>query len=79
MSEQEALPRPPEEVVGRIRTAEVVVAVQTFNNARTIEPLLKGIVAGLRQYFSGSPGLLVNCDGGSQDGTPSMIEGLAGE
>ena len=79
MSEQAALPEPPGEVVQRVRTAAVIVAVQTFNNARTIEPLVKGIVAGLRQYFPGSPGLIVNCDGGSQDGTPSMIEGLAGE
>ena len=79
MSEQAALPQPLEEVGRRVRTAEVIVVVQTFNNARTIEPLMKGIVAGFRQYFPGSPGLIVNCDGGSQDGTPSMIEDLAGD
>lgn len=78
MSEEAALHKPLDERVRPSRTSDVIVVVLTRNNARTIEPLMKGIVAGLRQYFPGSPGLLVNCDGGSQDGTPSMIEGLAG-
>jgi hypothetical protein len=79
MSEQAALPQPLDESARPVRTPDIIVVVQTFNNARTIEQLMKGVVAGLRQYFPGSPGLIVNCDGGSQDGTPSMIEGLAGD
>jgi hypothetical protein len=78
MSEQAALPQPLAELTQRVRTAEFLVVVQTFNNARTIEQLVKGIVAGLRQYFPGAPGLILNCDGGSQDGTPKVIESLAG-
>ena len=58
-------------------TADVVVGVLTLNNAGTIEYVMKGVLEGLQQFFSGVPSMIVNCDGGSQDGTVEIIERLA--
>ncbi len=58
-------------------TADVVVGVLTLNNAGTIEHVMKGVLEGLQQFFSGVPTMIVNCDGGSQDGTVEIIERLA--
>ncbi|MGD9727243.1 MAG: glycosyl transferase family 2 [Nitrospiraceae bacterium] len=58
-------------------TAEIVVGVLTLNNAGTIEHVVKGVLEGLRQFFSGASVMIVNCDAGSQDGTVGMIERLA--
>ncbi|HET6676054.1 MAG TPA: hypothetical protein VFG71_11975 [Nitrospiraceae bacterium] len=58
-------------------TADVVVGILTLNNAATIENVVKSAIEGLRQFFSGASVMIVNCDGGSQDGTPDIIARLA--
>lgn len=58
-------------------TIDIMVGLLTLNNAGTIETLVKSIVEGLGQSFPNIPALLVNCDAGSQDGTPDMIDRVA--
>jgi hypothetical protein len=58
-------------------TAEVVVGLLTLNNAGTIEQVVKSIIEGLQRFFAGASAMLVNYDGGSQDGTPEIVERLA--
>ncbi len=58
-------------------TIDIMVGVLTLNNAGTIESLVKSIVEGLRQSFPNTSVLLVNCDAGSQDGTPALIDQVA--
>lgn len=58
-------------------TTEIVVGLLTLNNAATIESLVKSVVEGLQQSFPNVSALLVNCDAGSQDGTPGIIDRVA--
>src|SRR6188472_4430330 len=58
-------------------TIDVMVGLLTLNNAGTIETLVKSIVEGIRQSFPNVTALLVNCDAGSQDGTPGLVERIA--
>lgn len=58
-------------------TIDLMVGLLTLNNAPTIESLVKSMVDGLRQSFPNTSALLVNCDAGSQDGTPGIIDRVA--
>lgn len=60
-----------------VDTVEIMIGLLTLNNAGSIEPVLKSIVEGLRQFFPDASALLVNCDAGSQDDTPGIITRLA--
>ena len=59
-------------------TIDIMVGVLTLNNSGTIESVVKSIMEGLRQSFPNTSSLLVNCDAGSQDGTPGIIDRVAG-
>lgn len=58
-------------------TIDIMVGLLTLNHAGSIEVVLKSVVEGLRQFFPDASALLVNCDAGSQDGTPGIITRLA--
>ncbi len=58
-------------------TADIVVGLLTLNNLGTIEQLVKSIIEGLQRFFPGASAMIVNYDGGSQDGTPEIVERLA--
>ena len=58
-------------------TLEIMVGLLTLNNAGTIESVVKSILEGLQQSFPNISALLVNCDAGSQDGTPGIIDRVA--
>lgn len=71
----------PEEVKERVRvlgSADLLVAVPTYNNAATVEPIVKTILGGLVKSQAGSRVVLLNCDGGSSDGTPQRFEHATG-
>ncbi len=57
----------------RIRTADILVGIPSFNNARTIGHVVKAIQAGLVKYFPDCKAVLVNSDGGSTDNTMSIV------
>lgn len=64
--------------VGDIGTIEVVVGIPTFNNAMTVEPVVKAVKAGLTRVCPHASVLVVNADAGSQDGTAETIRQAMG-
>ncbi|MBN1504594.1 MAG: glycosyltransferase [Candidatus Eisenbacteria bacterium] len=59
--------------IKEIGSAEVVVGVPSYNNARTIPHVVRAVSAGLAKYFPDVKAVLVNSDGGSTDGTQSAV------
>jgi len=54
--------------------ADILVGIPSFNNAETVKPVIEAVMAGLQQAFPAASVLLVNQDGGSQDGTPELLK-----
>ena len=50
---------------------KVIVGIPSYNNAETIEHVIKQAAEGLKKYFDG--GLIINSDGGSNDGTRDIV------
>jgi glycosyltransferase involved in cell wall biosynthesis len=61
------------EQIGRIKTADIVVGIPSFNNARTIGHVVRAVQAGLAKYFPGKKSVLVGSDGGSTDDTLAVV------
>ncbi|MDQ6858674.1 MAG: glycosyl transferase family 2 [Chloroflexota bacterium] len=59
--------------VSRVRTADLLVGIPSFNNAGTVAHVAKTAAAGLRAHFPGTSPVIVNADGGSKDGTSEVI------
>ncbi|MEW6542867.1 MAG: glycosyltransferase [Nitrospirota bacterium] len=59
--------------VQEIGEADVLVGIPSFNNAGTIEHVVRAVSAGLAKYFPAARAVLVNSDGGSSDGTPDAV------
>lgn len=62
-----------ESTVEQIGAADLLVGVPSFNNADTIGHVVRAVRAGLAKYFPDHRAVLVNADGGSTDGTPSVV------
>ncbi len=56
-----------------IGSADLVVGIPSFNNARTIPHVVRAVVAGLAKYFPEHRAILFNSDGGSKDGTQQAV------
>ena len=52
---------------------DILVGVPTFNNRNTIEQVVHAIQLGLVKYFPRERTVLINPDGGSNDGTPEIV------
>jgi glycosyltransferase involved in cell wall biosynthesis len=61
------------EAVAAIGSAEIVIGIPSFNNARTIGHVVQAVEAGLAKYFPERTSVLVNSDGGSTDGTTEVV------
>jgi glucosylglycerate synthase len=61
----------------RIKEADILVGIPSYNNARTIGPVVKAVQAGLAKYFPDKRSVLVNSDGGSTDGTSEVVHSTA--
>jgi hypothetical protein len=59
--------------VQEIGETDVLVGIPSFNNADTIEHVVRAVSVGLAKYFPASRAVLVNSDGGSSDGTPEAV------
>jgi glycosyltransferase involved in cell wall biosynthesis len=57
----------------QVGSADIVVGIPSFNNARTIGHVVRAVQAGLAKYFPGHKAVLVNSDGGSRDGTMDVV------
>jgi glycosyltransferase involved in cell wall biosynthesis len=56
---------------------DIVVGLPTHNNANTLEPVLRAIQAGILKCFPRERVVIINADGGSQDGTPGLVTGVS--
>jgi glucosylglycerate synthase len=56
---------------------DILVGLPTYNNARTIEPVLRAIQAGILKCFPRDRVVIINTDGGSQDGTQELVTGAS--
>ena len=56
---------------------DILVGLPTHNNARSVEPVVHAIQAGLLQGFPRERVVIVNADGGSRDGTPDLVTGAS--
>lgn len=56
---------------------DIVVGLPTHNNARSIEPVIQTIQAGILKHFPRERVVIINADGGSQDGTPELVTGAS--
>ena len=54
-------------------TADIVVGIPSFNSADTIGHVVRTVQQGLHQYFPVARGIIVNSDGGSNDGTAEQV------
>ncbi|MDP9245413.1 MAG: hypothetical protein M3O64_02070 [Chloroflexota bacterium] len=59
--------------VSRVRSADLLVGIPSFNNAGTVAHVAKTVAAGLRAHFPDASPVIVNADGGSKDGTSEVI------
>ncbi len=59
-----------------IDSADIVVGIPSFNNARTIGHVVEAAHAGLVKYFPRLRSVIVNSDGGSTDGTQRIVTDL---
>jgi hypothetical protein len=64
--------------LGDIGKIEVLVGIPTFNNAKTVEPVVNALKAGLGKVCPHASVLIVNADAGSQDGTREAIQQAVG-
>jgi glucosylglycerate synthase len=59
--------------VREIGSAELVIGIPSYNNARTVGHVVRAVAAGLGKHFPGHRAVIVNSDGGSEDGTPDVV------
>ncbi len=56
---------------------DILVGLPTHNNAKTIEPVLRAVQAGILKCFPRERVVIINADGGSKDGTPELVTGTS--
>jgi glucosylglycerate synthase len=56
---------------------DILVGLRTHNNAKTIEPVIRAIQAGILKCFPRERAVIINADGGSQDRTRELIVGAS--
>jgi len=71
--EDNVLPAEAERALAAIKQADIVIGIPSFNNARTIDHVVKACYAGLSKYFPQLRGVVINSDGGSTDDTREAV------
>ena len=56
---------------------DILVGLPTHNNAKTIGPIIQAVQAGILKCFPRERAVIINADGGSQDGTPDLVTGTS--
>jgi len=56
---------------------DIVVGLPTHNNGKTIDPVIRSIQSGILKCFPRERVVIINADGGSQDGTPERVTGAS--
>lgn len=57
-----------------IKSADILVGIPSYNNARTIAHVVNAVQAGLAKYFPDQKAVLVDSDGGSTDDTMNIVQ-----
>jgi glucosylglycerate synthase len=57
----------------QVGSADILIGIPSYNNARTIGHVVRAVQAGLAKYFPDRKAVLVNSDGGSADGTMDIV------
>jgi len=78
MTMTETVWREVREQLGDRGKIEVLIGIPTFNNAKTVEPVLTAVKDGLSKVCPQASVLVVNADAGSQDGTQAAIKQAVG-
>ena len=63
----------PQDQLGKLGEADIVVGIPSYNNARTIAHVVRAVSAGLAKHFHDKRAVIVNSDGGSKDGTQKAV------
>ncbi len=63
--------------IEKIREADILVGIPSYNNAGTIGHVVRAVQTGLAKYFPDMKSVLVNSDGGSNDGTMEVVQNTA--
>jgi len=69
LTTQSALDNQAQTILKEIGSADIVVGIPSYNNARTIGHVARSAAEGLAKYFPDARALLINSDGGSAEGT----------
>ena len=72
-----ALDAPMREALRAQAGADLVVGIPSFRNAATIGHVTRAAAEGLRAHFPDARAVIVNADGGSEDGTPDRVRAAA--
>jgi glucosylglycerate synthase len=60
-----------------VGSADLVIGIPSFQNARTISHVVRAAQVGLAKYFPDARAVVLNADGGSTDGTQEAVAGAA--
>src|SRR5213592_1928019 len=77
VSESSALAAEMREALRAQAGADLVVGIPSFRNAATIGHVTQAAAEGLRAHFPDARAVIVNADGGSEDGTPDRVRASA--
>ncbi|MCI0421134.1 MAG: glycosyltransferase, partial [Acidobacteria bacterium] len=58
----------------KVKEADIVIGIPSYNNARTIGQVIRTVDEGLAKYFPDCRSLIVNSDGGSRDETAAVAK-----
>jgi len=59
--------------IDRLGSADIIVGIPSFRNASTIAHVVQAAALGMTQFFPELKPVLVNADGGSDDGTREVV------
>lgn len=57
----------------QVKETDILIGIPSYNNARTIGHVIRAVMAGLAKYFPDAKAVLINSDGGSNDGTQEVV------
>lgn len=63
-----------QDTIEKIKEADILVGIPSYNNERTIGHVVRAVQAGLTKYFPDKKSVLVNSDGGSTDATREVVQ-----
>jgi hypothetical protein len=66
-----------QDVFDKVKEADILIGIPSYNNAHTIGHVVRAVQAGLAKYFPDKRAVLINSDGGSTDGTTEVVHNTA--